>query len=248
MSMEFTDKVAIITGAAGGIGLATAIMLGEQGATVIGWDFQEERLEEARKALQARDIEMTAVTADLGNINNIPALFEKTLTDFKRIDILVQCAGICYQSPVPEITSEEWDHIFALNLKSVFFSAQAALEVMCRQQYGKIINISSASGKSGGVAVGAHYSATKAAVICLTKSLALYAAPFGVNVNCVCPGPIKTPMTDVWGEETNKSFADKIPFKRYGTPEEVAATVAFLCSPDASYITRQVISPNGGLF
>ena len=213
--MEFSDKVAIITGVAGGIGLATATMLGEQGATVIGWDFQEERLEQARKALQAQNIEMTAVNADLENINNIRALFARTIEDFKRIDILVQCTGICYRSPVPEITPAEWDHIFALNLKSVFFAAQAALKVMCQQNYGKIINISSASGKSGGVAVGAHYAATKAAVICLAKSLALYSAPFAVNVNCVCPGPVKTLMTDVWGEAMNKSFAEKIPFKRY---------------------------------
>jgi 3-oxoacyl-[acyl-carrier protein] reductase len=245
--MEFNKKVAIVTGAAGGIGLATATMLGEQGATVIGWDFQEERLEQARKALQARNIEMSAVTADLANTDNIKSLFEKTTADFKRIDILVQCAGICYQSQVPEITPAEWDHIFALNLKAVFFAAQAALEVMCRQNYGKIINISSASGKSGGVAVGAHYAATKAAVICLTKSLAQYSAPFGVNVNCVCPGPIATQMTAVWGEAMNKSFAEKIPFKRYGTPEEVAEAICFLASDRARYITGETMDVNGGL-
>ena len=245
--MEFSGKVAIVTGAAGGIGLATATMLGEQGATVIGWDFQEERLAQARKDLQARDIEISTVTADLANTENIKALFEKTMADFKRIDILVQCAGICYQSPVPEITPAEWDHIFALNLKAVFFAAQAALEVMCRQNYGKIISISSASGKSGGVAVGAHYAATKAAVICLTKSLAQYSAPFGVNVNCVCPGPIATQMTAVWGEATNKSFAEKIPFKRYGTPEEVAEAICFLASDRARYITGETMDVNGGL-
>jgi 3-oxoacyl-[acyl-carrier protein] reductase len=245
--MEFSGKVAIITGVAGGIGHATAAILGEKGATVIGWDFQEEGLERASKALKARNIEMTPVKADLENTDNIRALFSKTIVDFKRIDILVQCAGICYRSTVPEITPEEWDHIFAVNLKSVFFAAQEALKVMCRQNYGKIINISSASGKSGGVAVGAHYSATKAAVICLTKSLALYAAPFDVNVNCVCPGPIATPMTDVWGEEMNKSFAEKIPFKRYGTPEEVAEAICFLASDRARYITGETMDVNGGL-
>jgi NAD(P)-dependent dehydrogenase (short-subunit alcohol dehydrogenase family) len=247
MTMEFSDKVAIITGVAGGIGLATATMLGEQGATVVGWDFQEDKLAAASIALQARNIEMTAVKADLADTHKIAALFTKTIEDFKRIDILVQCAGICYRTPVPEITPAEWDHMFALNLKSVFFAAQAALEIMCRQQYGKIINISSASGKSGGVAVGAHYAATKAAVICLTKSLALYAAPFGVNVNCVCPGPIKTQMTDVWGEAMNQSFAEKIPFKRYGTPTEVADAICFLASDHARYITGETMDVNGGL-
>ena len=247
MGTEFSGKVAIVTGVAGGIGLATATMLGEQGATIVGCDFQEEGLKRAKKALQKRNVEMNAVAADLGNVDSIQPLFKKTLEDFKRIDILVQCAGICYQSPVPEITAEEWDHIFALNLKAVFFAAQAALEVMCRQNYGKIINISSASGKSGGVAVGAHYAATKAAVICLTKSLAQYSAPFGVNVNCVCPGPIETPMTQVWGEAVNKSFAEKIPFKRYGTPEEVAEAICFLASDRARYITGETMDVNGGL-
>jgi 3-oxoacyl-[acyl-carrier protein] reductase len=247
MAMEFSGKVAIITGVAGGIGLATAAVLGEKGATVIGWDFQEEGLERAGKALQARNIEMTPIKADLANIDEIRALFSRTIEDFKRIDILVQCAGICYRSPVPEITPAEWDQIFAVNLKSVFFAAQEALKVICRQNYGKIINISSASGKSGGVAVGAHYAATKAAVICLTKSLALYAAEFDVNVNCVCPGPIKTQMTDAWGDAMNKSFADKIPFKRYGTAAEVAEAICFLASDRARYITGETLDVNGGL-
>lgn len=245
--MDFSGKVAIITGVAGGIGLATAAMLGEQGATIVGSDFQEEGLERAQKALQARNIEMTAVRADFQHISAIKTLFSRTIKDFKRIDILVQSAGVCYQSPVPEITPEQWDYVFAVNLRSVFFAAQEALKFMCPQNYGKIIHISSASGKSGGVAVGAHYAASKAAIICLTKSLALYAAPFGVNINCICPGPIKTPMTESWGEAVNKSFAEKIPFKRYGTPEEVAEAICFLASDRARYITGETLDVNGGL-
>jgi len=247
MDMEFSGKVAIVTGAAGGIGLATATLLGEQGATVIGCDFQEERLAQAQKTLQSRNIEMAAVKADFKNIDDIKKVFSKAKDEFKQIDILVQTAGVCYSTSVPDITPEEWDHVCAVNLKSVFFAAQEALKIMCPQKSGKIINISSASGKSGGVAVGAHYSATKAAVICLTKSLALYAAPFGVNVNCVCPGPIKTAMTDVWGDEINKSFAEKIPFKRYGTPQEVADAICFLASDRARYITGETVDINGGL-
>ena len=245
--MDFSGKVAIVTGVAGGIGLATAAMLGEQGATVIGTDFEQERLERAQKALQTRNIEMRTIRASLENINEIKVLFTEAVKNFTRIDILVQCAGVCYRSPVPEITPEEWDYTFAVNLKSVFFASQEALKFMCPQNYGKIIHISSASGKSGGVAVGAHYAATKAAVICLTKSLALYAAPFGVNINCICPGPIKTPMTDSWGEAVNKSFAEKIPLRRYGTPDEVAEAICFLASDRARYITGETLDVNGGL-
>ena len=247
MSVDFSGKVAIVTGVAGGIGLATAAMLGEQGATVIGTDFEQERLERAQKALQTRNIEMRTIRASLENINEIKVLFTEAVKNFTRIDILVQCAGVCYRSPVPEITPEEWDYTFAVNLKSVFFASQEALKFMCPQNYGKIIHISSASGKSGGVAVGAHYAATKAAVICLTKSLALYAAPFGVNINCICPGPIKTPMTDSWGEAVNKSFAEKIPLRRYGTPDEVAEAICFLASDRARYITGETLDVNGGL-
>jgi 3-oxoacyl-[acyl-carrier protein] reductase len=247
MSMDFSGKVAIITGVAGGIGLATAAMLGEQGATVVGSDFQEEGLQRAQKKLQTRNIEMTAVRADLQNISEIKTLFSQVIKDLKRIDILIQSAGVCYRSPVPEITPEQWDYVLAVNLRSVFFAAQEALKFMCPQNYGKIIHISSASGKSGGVAVGAHYAASKAAVICLTKSLALYSAPFGVNINCICPGPINTPMTESWGEVVNKSFAEKIPFKRYGTPEEVAEAICFLASDRARYITGETIDVNGGL-
>jgi len=245
--MDFSGRVAIITGVAGGIGLATAAMLGEQGATVIGSDSREKGLQRAQMALQARNIEMTAVRADFQHISEIKALFSHAIKDFRRIDILVQSAGVCYRSSVPEITPEEWDYTFAVNLKSVFFASQEALKFMCPQNYGKIIHISSASGKSGGVAVGAHYAASKAAVMCLTKSLALYAAPFGVNVNCICPGPIKTPMTESWGDAVNKSFAEKIPFKRYGTPEEVAEAISFLASDRARYITGETMDVNGGL-
>jgi len=245
--MDFSGRVAIITGVAGGIGLATAAMLGERGARVIGSDFQAEGLQRAQAALQARNIEMAAVRADFQHISEIRALFSQAVKDFKRIDILVQSAGVCYRSAVPEITPEQWDYVFAVNLRSVFFAAQAALKCMRPQNYGKIIQISSASGKSGGVAVGAHYAASKAAVMCLTKSLALYAAPFGINVNCICPGPIKTPMTASWGAAVNKSFAEKIPFKRYGTPEEVAEAVCFLASDRARYITGETMDVNGGL-
>jgi 3-oxoacyl-[acyl-carrier protein] reductase len=164
MSMDFSGKVAIITGVGGGIGLATAAMLGEQGATLIGWDFQQERLEHTQKALQARNVEIAAVKADLRNFSEIKTLFAQAIKDFKRIDIVVQSAGICYRTQVLEITPEEWDHVFAVNLKSVFFAAQEALKFMCPQNYGKIILISSASGKSGGVAVGAHYAASIAMI------------------------------------------------------------------------------------
>jgi NAD(P)-dependent dehydrogenase (short-subunit alcohol dehydrogenase family) len=183
----------------------------------------------------------------VSDVASIRAGLSAVLAEHGRIDVLVNAAGIDSRTSVPEITPEEWDRLLAVNLRSAFFCSQQALRSMCPRGYGKIVNLASAAGKIGGVAVGAHYSAAKAAIICLTKSLALYAAPYGVNVNCVCPGPIATAMTDAWGEKINKAFAERIPFKRYGTAEEVAEAIVFLASDRARYITGETTDVNGGL-
>ncbi len=118
---------------------------------------------------------------------------------------------------------------------------------MVKHKRGRIVTIASAAAIIGGVAVGAHYSASKAGIICLTKSLALYGAPYRVNMNCVCPGPTATAMTDAWGEAINTEFAQKIPFKRYGTPEQIGEVIDFLASGGARYLTGETVDVNGGL-
>lgn len=245
--MEFTDKIAVVTGGAGGIGREIVHLLASRGAGIVIGDICEHSGIETFEKLRAENVRIDFIKTDVSIVENIRSLIAKTVSTHNRIDILVNCAGISSLTKVPDITPEEWDRILAVNLRSTFFCAQEALKYMCKRKYGKIVNIASASGKIGGVAVGAHYSASKAAVICLTKSLALYAAPFNVNVNCVCPGPIATAMTDEWGQAINTSFANMIPFKRYGTPREVAEAVAFLASEAAEYITGETLDVNGGL-
>jgi 3-oxoacyl-[acyl-carrier protein] reductase len=245
--MDFTGKVAIVTGGAGGIGREVAALLGSYGASVVIGDICEKECIDIVGKLRAECIRIDFLRTDVSEIEDIRALMEKTIAVHQRLDILVNCAGVSSLTGVPDITPAEWDRILAVNLKSTFFCSQQALKTMCQRRSGKIINIASASGKIGGVAVGAHYAASKAAVICLTKSLALYAAPFKVNVNCVCPGPVYTPMTEEWGEEINTSFTEMIPFKRYAAPREVAETVGFLASESACYITGETIDVNGGL-
>jgi 3-oxoacyl-[acyl-carrier protein] reductase len=245
--MNFKGKVAVITGAMSGIGKTTALMLGDYGATIIVADIQEPTGDSIITELEVKGITAQFIKTDITNIQQISTLFSQTIAAFGTVDILVNCAGIGRLTKVPDITSEEWDLVMSVNLKSAFFCSQEALKVMCNNKNGKIINLSSAAGKIGGVAVGAHYSASKAAIICLTKSLALYGAQHQVNVNCVCPGPITTPLTDDWGDDLNAAFAEKIPLKRYGTPKEVAEAICFLASDKADYITGETLDVNGGL-
>ena len=245
--MDFTGRVAVVTGAASGIGWEAARMLGQRGATVVIADIREEMARAKAAGLSSEGRQADSIGTDVADVNQVRALFSRSVSTHGKIDILVNCAGICRTTSIPEITPEEWDQVLSVNLKSTFLCSQEALKFMCEKRHGKIVNVASASAKTGGVAVGAHYSASKAGILCLTKSLALFAAPYRVNVNCVCPGPVATPMTDAWGEETNTAFAGKIPLKRYGKPEEVAEAICFLCSDEASYITGETLDVNGGL-
>lgn len=245
--MRFENKTAVITGGAGGIGKATAHILGRDGADIIISDVNKEACDKAITDLAEEGIKATAIVADLLSHDEIKTLFEKIIGQAGKIDFLVNCAGISSQTPVPEVTWEEWDLLVDINLKSPFFCCQEVLPHMMKAKNGKIITLSSAAGKVGGVAVGPHYSAAKAGIICLTKSLAKYAAPYNITVNSVCPGLIATEMTRVWGEEKNEKFRKSLPIQRHGKPEEVGEVIAFLLSDKADYITGETVDINGGL-
>jgi NAD(P)-dependent dehydrogenase (short-subunit alcohol dehydrogenase family) len=245
--VDFQDKIVVITGGAGGIGRAAAEIMGGQGARLFITDVERDAGEAAAAHWREAGIDAAFIPADLTEVAQIRTLFHRVEEQAGYVDVLVTCAGISSLTRVAEIGPEEWDRVFAVNLKAVFFCCQEALRTMVDRKQGKIVTIASAAAKIGGVAVGAHYSASKAGIICLTKSLALYGAAFGVNVNCVCPGPTETAMTDAWGEAINTEFARKIPFKRYGTPEEVAEVIVFLASDRAGYLTGETVDVNGGL-
>ena len=184
---------------------------------------------------------------DVSDEQQVKKAISSAIEKFGKIDVLVNCAAICKMIPILDIEVAEWDKILAVNLRSVFLFCKEVFPHMRERKYGKIINIGSAAGKIGGLAAGAHYSSSKAAVMCFTKSLALQAAAYKINVNCVCPGPTKTEMTDAWGDKTNKDFADKIPFKEYAQPEDIAQAILFLASDKAKYITGEILDVNGGL-
>lgn len=244
--MTVTDRVCLVTGAASGIGLAASGALSAQGAVVAGVDLDGNSAE-ALVSDWGGPKRAHFVRADLTSGPDREKVVQETIERFGRIDVLVNCAGVGSLRKVPEVTPEEWDRVFDINLKSVFFLSQPVMNLMAEQGSGTIICVSSAAAKIGGVAVGPHYSASKAGIICLTKSLALYGAPHGVTANCVCPGPTETPLTDSWGTQLNREFAEKIPMKRYGNPAEIADVIVFLASDSARYMTGETVDVNGGL-
>jgi 3-oxoacyl-[acyl-carrier protein] reductase len=244
--MEFQNKVVIITGSAGGIGKVTAEMFAKEGATLVLVDLNKDRLEALCRDL-ARDTTAISFAIDVSNEQQVKHVIQSTIGRFGKIDVLVNGAAICKMIPIVDIETAEWDKIMAVNLRSVFLFCREVIGHMKARKYGKIVNIGSAAGKIGGLAAGAHYAASKAGVMCFTKSLALQAAAYKINVNSVCPGPTKTELTDVWGDKTNVEVASKIPFKEYGEPEDVANAIVFLSSDKAKYITGESLAVNGGL-
>lgn len=246
-NVDMKDQVAIVTGGAQGIGRAICLSLAETGANVVVADMQLEKAEQTSALVRKLGQQSIAIRTDVSSVPDVKNLYKITLDAFGTVDILVNAAGICEMLPILDITPEQWDHTMAVNLRSVFLCSREAFRIMKQKGNGKIISIASAAAKIGGIAAGAHYSASKAGVICFTKSLALQAAPYHINVNAVCPGPTRTVLTDAWGEEVNKAFAEQIPWKEYGEPKDTANAVVFLASSHARYITGEILDVNGGL-
>lgn len=236
-------KNAVVTGAAGGIGEAVVRRLAQDGCRV--WACYYRSKEKALRLYAG----LSCVEPVFLDVRDFPAV-EETIRSIENtsggIDILVNNAGIAQQKLFTDLTDEDWREMTDTDLGGVFACCRAALPGMIRRKWGRIINISSMWGQSGG-SCEVHYSAAKAGVIGLTKALAKETALSGVTVNCVSPGAVDTAMMAPFSEEDRKALCEEIPMGRLGTPQEVAAAVAFLASPDASYITAQVLGVNGGI-
>ncbi len=247
--MKFQGKVSIVTGGGAGIGEAIALAFAREGAHVAIWDLDGHRAERVSSTIQEMGHKSIAIRMSVANAQEVNASVQRVLREYGRIDILINNAGICQVVPsVEEIKEEDWDRVLAVNLKGVFLCSKAVMGIMKKQKAGKIINMGSLAGKVGGIATGAHYAASKAAVMCLTKSLAKELGPYGVHVNAIAPGVIETDMTQMITRGDWRAYLSTIPLGRIGVVDEVAKVALFLASDEASYLTGEIIDVNGGQF
>lgn len=243
--MRVEGQVALVTGGGRGLGEAICLTFAREGAHVAVADINLAEATRVSDAINRMGRKAIAIKADVSSEKEVKAMVAETIDALGTIDILVNNAGIVYQGPVAEMSEEAWDKVVGVNLKGPFLCAREVMPTLKQKRSGKIVNLGSQAGQVGGLVVGANYSASKAGVICLTKSLAKELAPFGVNVNCIAPGVIDTEMTQPFPRE---EMIKSIPLGNVGEPQDVADAVLFLVSQESKYITGQTISVNGGSF
>lgn len=245
--MSETKRAAIVTGGSRGIGRAVCLALAEQGVNVVvNYAGSAAAAEETAALCREKGVEAIAVQASVSDAAQVDALFEKAVETFGRVDILVNNAGITRDNLIVRISEEDFDVVLDTNLKGAFLCCKKAARLMMRQRWGRIVNISSVVGLRGNPGQ-TNYSASKAGVIGLTKSLAKELSSRNVTVNAVAPGFIDTDMTRVLSEAARTAILSQVPLGTFGQPEDVARTVAFFAGENAGYITGQVLCVDGGM-
>lgn len=239
-------KTVLITGGSRGIGRAIARLFAMNNFNVvINYNKSEHEAKELYEELNGKGYSVRIFKADVSDISEANSLVNYCIGQFEKIDVLINNAGISKNNLFTDISYEEWHEVMNVNLNSVFYVTKKALQYMIPEMSGKIINISSIWGIAGG-SYEVHYSASKAAIIGMTKALAKELGPSNINVNCIAPGVIKTDMLNNIDEDTIDMLRDETPLMRLGTPEDIARCALFLASEGGDFITGQVISPNGG--
>jgi 3-oxoacyl-[acyl-carrier protein] reductase len=239
-------QVALVTGGSQGIGRAIAEILADAGADIVLNHFgtTTEMVEQVSRSVRDAGRRVVAVEADVARRGEVAAMVMRAVEEFGRIDIVVNNAGISPECPLHEMTDDFWDRVLAVNLKGQFLVCQAVVPLMRAAGYGRIVNIASEQGMIGAVDMSA-YCASKAGIFGLTKALARELASAGILVNCVAPGPVDTAM--LADRDRTPELVSRIPLGRIGSPKEIAFAVLFLASPQTSWTTGQILSPNGGV-
>jgi NAD(P)-dependent dehydrogenase (short-subunit alcohol dehydrogenase family) len=245
---RFDQQVAIVTGAAHGIGAATARRLGQEGASVVCADKDLPAAEATAAAIQEAGGKAIAVAVDVTERAQVEAMLAAAISAYDHVDVLANIAGMAHDDPFLEMSDEWWNRILALNLTGVFYCSQiVARHMVARGIEGRIVNMASTNGLVGEELL-AHYNASKFGVVGLTMTMAIELAPYNIRVNSVCPGLIETRLTRAAIQDPNyyNSYMPKIPLKRVGQPEEVASAVAYLASTDSGFITGHQLVIDGG--
>jgi len=257
-SGSLDGSIAVVTGAAQGLGLAMAAQLARNGATVIMADLQLEKAEAEAETLREEGLAVQARYLDVANSGEVEAFFGDVVEGFGRLDILVNNAGVGQTvTPMVELSDEEWHRVLNITLNGTFYCCRAGGAIMEQQESGSIVNVSSINGQNPAALVAA-YNVAKAGVIMLTRTLALELAAYGVRVNAICPGPVYTDFNKSVMDQRRKSLnisldemveriRKAVPLGRWGEPEDIARGVAFLCSPESSWITGEVLRVSGGM-
>jgi 3-oxoacyl-[acyl-carrier protein] reductase len=245
--LKLKGKVALVTGAAQGIGKAVALLLARNGADIIVSDINLEKAEETAREVEGLGQRALAVKTNVAEANDVEKMVQTALERFGRIDILINNAGITRDKLLLRMSDEDWDAVLGVNLRGTFLCTRAVIRPMAKQKSGKIVNIASVVGTMGNAGQ-ANYGASKAGVIGFTKTVAREYAPRGINVNAIAPGYIETPMTEALPEKAKEELKRMIPMDRLGKPEDVAEAVLFLVSEASTYITGQVLHVNGGIY
>ena len=245
--MKFGYKKVLVTGAGSGIGKTIALLMAGLGADILVNDVSKENAEQTAEEIRALGQQALVSSANVADATEVEQMVALMKAEFGRVDILVNNAGITRDGLLRDMDEDQWDMVMDVNLKGVFFCCKQAAAAMSEQGYGRIVNISSASGQMGNIGQ-VNYAASKGGVISVTKTLAKELARFNITVNAVAPGYIKTPMTEAVPEKVEKYLVGQIPLGRVGEADDVAQAVAFLASDAAAYITGQVLAVNGGLY
>ena len=245
--IDLKEKVAVITGASQGIGREIAMAMSKAGAAIVAADINPEPLKGLVEEITSRDGRVLAVTANITKFEDCRNLMDSAVKEFGRIDVLVNNAGVTRDTLLIRMSEADWDLVLKVNLKGAFLMTQAVAKVMIKQHSGKIVNISSVVGLMGNAGQ-VNYSASKAGLLGLTKSVARELAGRGICVNAIAPGFIETDMTAKMSESVKTSFLESIPLKKAGMPNDIAKAALFLSSPASDYITGQVLGVNGGLY